>query len=905
MEISSTSDSTSEKSAKDNGTSLRTRLTRGISAVIIILLVFWILTALSYKNVDNFLSDQLPENMLIAQSYEELSDAYSRVFEQSRQNIKNYASEPTYNEFSPNKIKTLLYELSLLFEQRPNSSIEKLKELQASFIKELSMLDSMVAERNDLMMAKIVKRTQAASHFREQVLELLNQFSGMLSDLNTITQNPDFTSLADQTLVNKIKRIQQDLINAETEISLYLSIRDGKEISPADPAEAQIAARRVENRLDSMLYLIRHSISDSTPTLQRRILSQILNKIESLLSYFSKLRNTMEAPADDINSIEIEIQKILNNLQKIFNESSYLLKTEADGFWSKIFEQSDQIKVIAARNHRILLSFLIIVLITGIYLNIVYPKKIGGPLNELNKQLKQYRLGSHIKKIADSGTKEIDSLSSAICIMTQRLNYQAEINRKYLESIHSHAKVFKELHVTAQKPDFTGERIEKPIDIILQQLISHCPNIDLVKVMVKKSIPEKTNTNLSKIVFKRIGNTQFSDRFKQSLEFLPYCNSIASNPDKPGEYSEEIIPIDAGLTGWYYENFPGIKTGTEESDFFQPVYSPQPVSNNPILKERDYECGLQGALLTEPLSENSSEEDDSGKSYFGLLFVYYLDQKIKLSWQEIFFIQIIASQIASIIETDQLLIQRDQKRRIDSQLQLAKEIQDNLLPQKTPTINGLKISSICKPAAEIGGDYYDFFKLSDKKLGIVIADASGKNVPAAIIMTVFKTTLSTMQIESMSPGEVLSRANNIIARNITNDRFITAMYVIIDSETGETQLASGGHNPAFVVSGHGMELTLHEKNVSCLPLGIMEDYNYTTVSFKLKKNDMLFVYTDGVTEARNFVDEEFTESGLKKFLARPRQDNPTKKLLEEIEDFAQESEQHDDITAVSVEFLGG
>ena len=100
---------------------------------------------------------------------------------------------------------------------------------------------------------------------------------------------------------------------------------------------------------------------------------------------------------------------------------------------------------------------------------------------------------------------------------------------------------------------------------------------------------------------------------------------------------------------------------------------------------------------------------------------------------------------------------------------MAREIQENLLPRRVPNIDGLEISKINQPAAEVGGDYYDFFDLKDGKIRVVIADASGKNVPAAIIMTVFKTTLSTMDLAKMSAAEVLFRANNIIAKNILNN----------------------------------------------------------------------------------------------------------------------------------------
>jgi sigma-B regulation protein RsbU (phosphoserine phosphatase) len=130
------------------------------------------------------------------------------------------------------------------------------------------------------------------------------------------------------------------------------------------------------------------------------------------------------------------------------------------------------------------------------------------------------------------------------------------------------------------------------------------------------------------------------------------------------------------------------------------------------------------------------------------------------------------------------------------------------------------------------------------------------------------------------------------------------MYVIIDSVTGSVELASAGHNPAFVSSGRGHDLVLREKTVKCLPLGILEDYEYQTITFSLSAGDLLLLYTDGVTEARDTDENEFGESRLKRFLARPRGKNPADDLLKEIQEFSRLAVQHDDITAVTVEYNG-
>ena len=230
---------------------------------------------------------------------------------------------------------------------------------------------------------------------------------------------------------------------------------------------------------------------------------------------------------------------------------------------------------------------------------------------------------------------------------------------------------------------------------------------------------------------------------------------------------------------------------------------------------------------------------------------------------------------------------------------MAKEVQDNLLPAGVPYIKNIKITKINVPAAEVGGDYYDFFDLRDGKIRIVIADASGKNVPAAIVMTVFKTTLSTMDLSSLTAAEVLTKANNIIEKNITSDRFITAMYVVMDYRNGEVELSSAGHNPAFLVSKDG---ETKSQNVSGIPLGIMNNYTYSSIKFKMSEGDILWMYTDGVTEARNLDGKEFGEVNLKAFISNYSGDNASEDLLKNLNEFVSNAHQHDDITAVTLEY---
>jgi serine phosphatase RsbU (regulator of sigma subunit) len=886
--------------------SLQQQLTRGISVVLGVIAIFMALNLMSFWDIDGFVTNVLPRNVAIARTYERFGDIWNKLFETAKDHLSIYDNElikmPEQDlEVLANTINRLD---NLVEAKERQTSLRDLQHLSTSYKKQLTAYYLLLTNRNRLQQKKFLKRQKATQGLETEVFNLLDRFKRMLADFNAALKNPDFQASLGQTssLMEKISRIDKDLLLAETEVALYISQKSGGSAS-LSPNVGQKAATRVETRLRAILFLLENSIQESKTPIHKRVLSQVEKKIRRFYDSFQKMRNVLEAPQGELLEIEDQLAKQIKSLAELRVKANESATREAEIYWKRIFSISDQIKLHATNNHRLILAFLLIVLAAGIYMIFSLPRKIGGPLKKLSRQIENYKLGSEPPEIPRSNTEEIDSIANAYKIMAQKLNLQADINRSYMESIHSLTHVYRELHETRKRIDNPNERLEKAIDFILDQLITKCPKIDLLKVMVKKEKPSATNKKEKVTYFLRLGDPEFSERFANSDEFPVYCESTRWNSEEPSLSAEEIIPEGQGLTGHFYEESPGLKTGNDANSFFQAIYSPQKLSDLPTLRNRDFERGLNGCVFTEPLNLPQNDESEDKKE-LGLLFLYFLDPDTMLSWQDIFFIQIIASQLASIIETDNLLHERDLKRNLDEQLNTAKEIQDNLLPYSIPQVANLKITKFWKSAAEVGGDFYDFFVLDNKRVGVVIADASGKNVPAAIIMTVFKTALSTMELDKISAKDVLTRANKVISKNITPDRFITAMYVIINSETGEVELSSAGHNPAFVVSGRGLELSLHEKNVGGMPLGIIDDNEYESIRFRLKNNDQLFLYTDGVTEARDVNQAEFGEKGLKRFLMMPRANNPAEELGKVILRYSENAGQHDDITAVSIEYKG-
>jgi len=247
--------------------------------------------------------------------------------------------------------------------------------------------------------------------------------------------------------------------------------------------------------------------------------------------------------------------------------------------------------------------------------------------------------------------------------------------------------------------------------------------------------------------------------------------------------------------------------------------------------------------------------------------------------------------------------------RIESDLRIGRDIQNSVLPRTFPAFPHRKefdIFALMEAAKEVGGDFYDFFFITEKKLCFIIGDVSGKGVPAALFMMITKTLLKTIALRDLSPEDILFNANNIISSQNERGMFVTIQCAILDTETGELKIGNAGHNPPLIGKGIGQDyefITLPESIV----LGPMEDVTFSSVTVMLKPDDIIFLYTDGITEAMNPRGEIFSDDRLRTTLSSLKGNNITEIVCgvrDEVKNYAQEAPQSDDITIVALHYKG-
>jgi sigma-B regulation protein RsbU (phosphoserine phosphatase) len=249
---------------------------------------------------------------------------------------------------------------------------------------------------------------------------------------------------------------------------------------------------------------------------------------------------------------------------------------------------------------------------------------------------------------------------------------------------------------------------------------------------------------------------------------------------------------------------------------------------------------------------------------------------------------------------------KDLNARMESELEVAKDIQMSMLPLIFPAFPKRKEIDIYAeliPAREVGGDFYDFHFLDENHLCFVMADVSGKGVPAALMMAVTKTLLKSRASNDKSTASILTDVNNEIAKDNDTYMFITVFMAILNTNTGELTYSNAGHNPSYVISKENKLIKLGDLHGPVI--GAMEGMTYGETRLFIKKNDIIFSYTDGVTESHNINAELYSDPRLEELLENGNYDSSktlTKLVIQSVKEFEGEADQFDDITAMAIEY---
>jgi serine phosphatase RsbU (regulator of sigma subunit)/ketosteroid isomerase-like protein len=243
--------------------------------------------------------------------------------------------------------------------------------------------------------------------------------------------------------------------------------------------------------------------------------------------------------------------------------------------------------------------------------------------------------------------------------------------------------------------------------------------------------------------------------------------------------------------------------------------------------------------------------------------------------------------------------QARERERVEQDLRVAQRIQQASLPEEVPELEGWQINPYYKPARAVGGDFYDFLELPNKRLGLVVGDATGHGVPAALVMSTTCGMLRAVALTVDSPGEVLARVNEALSARIPPSMFVTCFYAILDLKSGSLRYANAGHDLPYVRRGGAA----YELRARGMPLGLMPGMSYEEKETILEAGERALFYSDGLVEAHNPKGEMFGFPRLRSLLTEHDDEGLLVDfLMEEIYSFTGEGwEQEDDITLVTLQ----
>jgi predicted ester cyclase len=255
-----------------------------------------------------------------------------------------------------------------------------------------------------------------------------------------------------------------------------------------------------------------------------------------------------------------------------------------------------------------------------------------------------------------------------------------------------------------------------------------------------------------------------------------------------------------------------------------------------------------------------------------------------------------ASSASPILEA--LAQETRQRERVEQELEVARRIQQASLPKEMPQLQDWHIAPYYQPAREVGGDFYDFLDLADGRLGVVVGDATGKGVPAALMMASTRSTLRAVAQTSESPGDALSRVNDPLATDIPSNMFVTCFYAILDPKSATLSYANAGHDlPYLHRNGEAEELRARG-----MPLGLMAGMSYEEGEVSLGEGGCVLFYSDGLVEAHNPQGEMFSFPRLRALIAEHGEERSLGDfLMKELYSFVGEGwQQEDDITLLTL-----
>ncbi|HOY69061.1 MAG TPA: PP2C family protein-serine/threonine phosphatase, partial [Candidatus Ozemobacteraceae bacterium] len=708
------------------------------------------------------------------------------------------------------------------------------------------------------------------SHLFDQHLRSMRDAASSLDQL-TIDQPRRFRWVQ----IGGILAAYQNAMNTGSRIHQQLEeLRWNRDAAPSRPR--QIPAPLIRNLLGDVeqAFLSVYPLRAESRRELLTTLSAIAIRFQGLLetSYFTSLDE--DALIRSLRLIDQELSGYeVNVLPSIRQEVTLLwrdLDTDAELFLT------DSESYLTSR-----FSIWALALLVCLAALILLHHRITRQLRDLCHRMSECTPGRRLVSRPPTGVREIDDLERGVCRIVERFHRELQLNSRHIKATTRIWSVFNDLsRESATQGSPSSEVLVRCLDTLLNLLGEQIPALSLAKLL------RATESGLIPIT-----PDYLSPAFRHSDRYTTYTAS--SSPYKR-------LGWDDSLSGWIARHAAADPWTTEEGEESYRHHVPlRRVSELGLVLK--HEQGLAGPVFGIRLQ--SQKNDRANGRDFCLLVLYFDDEEAIPGEADWMFISIMAHQMVSVIDTAELLDISNRQRQITSQLAIAREIQASTIPPRPPIIPGFEIDAVIRMASLVGGDYYDFIPFRDGRLGIVIADVSGKDIPAALLTMVLKTTFKALMVDRLSAPQLLIEVNRILIGILSESFFVTMAYAILDPSNRSVSIANAGHTPVLHRSCDGGTECVTNIEIPGYPLGVIET-TFKERKCILKPGDTLLFYTDGVLDCRNAAGERYGQDRLTAYLGGAGSENlPARRLLTQLDTFRGDLDAPDDITVVSLNCL--
>ncbi|NLI75526.1 MAG: PP2C family protein-serine/threonine phosphatase [Candidatus Riflebacteria bacterium] len=852
---------------------LKRILTALLVGILTFLLFFLVLSVWSFRSFSRFIEVDQRDSLVLGRQYERLMDRWAELSQLRAEAVleaKPLAAEPKQ------KILQDVAEIQLALDQTSRGGPHEAPWIAArgilgEYLKGLERFDTLLAS----WVAGVASRRQEGETFAASFGPRLEAVVGMLASSQAMLQIESVRAFPSS------QRLAEAVADLQDRLQAMRGFFGPGQWSKLNQPEIARLDALIESRLLAFLRTFPEDPGGGQVRLHP-LLEPVAREIRAFAREFQTVQVSVWPQNDTLLTMEEEIHDLDQDLRKLRNRGLDICLKESDLVWGEIERDSTLLLEEIRGKFYVRFLFLALAILLSFFAILRIPSLIADPLANLRRRLEQVTPGQGIEASPPMLVAEFQALEQSFQRMVRHVNESTALQTRYFETLTRIPAVFSALYDT-RTPDLGARALpEQALDRLFPLLACQMQAVVFGQVLWQEK------------------GEWHRGAPHPARDVTPPSRSTGENPashpllTRWQEVGGRISTID-----WLWKQAvvdPVVIT--PDLDGPEIEWRPVPWSALPFVGPGDQvpSIGFLGVRCS------MARREAAGPPSPGcLLLAFAGDPPIPLSRADRVFLSLLTHQMTAMIEGLELwrVFRRDQARSV--QLAMARDIQSRALPTTIPATPWFECEADIRMANEVGGDYFEFFPFPDGRLGVLIADVSGKNVPAALLTMALKAALHSFPIDRLPAHEVVERLNRVMLDIVGGEHFVTLVFVVVAPERQEYLLCNAGHVPVLhrTLDETGQTVWV-SREYSDFPLGLFP-HSYQEHSHPCRPGDRLILYTDGVLDCQNELGRRLGEDGFLELL-RSEPAGSVASMQKRVEAFCGTVPPADDLTLVSVTF---